>query len=127
MDVTPLVKKGKKIIQSYSGGRFKISGESFEHAVVVIPDDVILWNAASDKGSTDLQADDFSEIIKYAKDYDVFLFGCGAKMAFLSPEIIIHLRQSGVNVDVMDTGAACRTYNVLMAEGRRVLCGLLPA
>ena len=48
-------------------------------------------------------------------------------MAFLPKDLRNALRDAGLSVDIMDTGAACRTYNVLMAEGRQVACALLPS
>ncbi|HET6224238.1 MAG TPA: Mth938-like domain-containing protein, partial [Dongiaceae bacterium] len=56
---------------------------------------------------------------------DLLLVGCGARMAPLPPALRQALRQIGVVMEPMDTGAACRTYNVLMAEGRRVCAALI--
>jgi len=125
MDVTPLVRQGQKIIQSYSNGSFKVNGERFEHALIVQPDDCFEWDTQENAFDA-LTAVDFQYFIDHAKEYDVFLIGCGDDMSFLQPSVKKELRAQGVNIDVMTTGAACRTYNVLMAEGRRVVCALLP-
>lgn len=119
MDITPLVGSGQQIIQSYSGGRFKISGRAFDSAVIVFTDRTVIW----DEAGSDVAA--FAPFI--GADVDVVLFGCGAVFAPLSPDMRRALKAAGLNVEVMDTGAACRTYNVLMAEGRRVAAALLPA
>ena len=124
MDVTPLVKQGQSIIQSYSGGRFRISGEVFEGAVVVTPDAVHGWDY--DGAVADLSIADFETILPQLKDADVVLMGCGAQMEFLPKDVRVALRERGISIDTMDTGAACRTFNVLIAEGRRVTSVLLP-
>jgi uncharacterized protein len=121
MDITPLVGSGQQIIQSYSGGRFRISGRNFDSAVIVFPDRTLEWVV-----TVPPQFDDFARLIDAAAELDVVLFGCGGIFAPLDPVLRRALKATGLSVDVMDTGAACRTYNVLMAEGRRVAAALLP-
>ena len=125
VDVTPLVKEGQQIIQSYAGGRFRVSGLVYQGAVIIWPDRVLGWGF--DGGLDDLSVSDF-DAVTGAEDGlpDVVLLGCGAEMRFLPKELRLGLKEVGLNVEVMDTGAACRTYNVLMAEGRRVVAALLP-
>lgn len=124
MDITPLIKQGQQIIQSYKNGVFRISGEAYEGAVIVTPDETILWD---DVGSfDDLTLDSFQKLIERADDIDVVLLGTGASMQFFDPALKAQLSAKGLPIDAMDTGAACRTYNVLMAEGRRVVSAMLP-
>jgi len=73
-----------------------------------------------------LTAEDFQPIIDDISNIDVVLMGTGAQMQFLPAPLKKALRVQGLSIDVMDTGAACRTYNVLMAEGRRVVTLLMP-
>lgn len=126
MDVTPLVKKGQQIIQSYSGGRFKVSGERHDGAIVVFPSETKAW-APSSHDISELKIEDFDAVLAVKDDLDVILFGTGAAQEFLQPELKKMLKKEGLHIDVMDTGAACRTYNVLMAEGRRVAAILMPS
>ncbi len=126
MDVTPLVRKGQQIIQSYSGGVFKVSGQVYDHAVIVSPDESSKWSVGDVTDVSGLTEEHFSVFIDQSDDIDVLLLGTGADIAFLSADIRRSLRKQGLLVEMMDTGAACRTYNVLMAEGRRVVCALLP-
>jgi uncharacterized protein len=118
MDITPLVKSNAQIIQSYKNGVFKISGEVYQGAVLVRPDAVTVWDAPDFE---QLSVADFSGI-----GAEVLLLGTGEKMRFLSPALRHALREAGVTVEVMDTAAACRTYNVLLAEGRQVCAALIP-
>ncbi|MEM7650901.1 MAG: Mth938-like domain-containing protein [Pseudomonadota bacterium] len=124
MDVTPLVKAGQQIIQSYADGHFRISGKIYDSAVIVLPDSVQKWTFSG--GVSELSEDDFAPLIDVADSIDVVLLGCGPQIQFLSHPLRNALKDKGLSVDVMDTGAACRTYNVLMAEGRRVAAALLP-
>ncbi|MEM7679675.1 MAG: Mth938-like domain-containing protein [Pseudomonadota bacterium] len=125
MDVTPLVKAGQQIIQSYANGKFRISGESYDSAVFVMPSGTQIWDTKATE-IDQLTEQDFSTLIAQANDLDVVLLGCGAEIAFLDKALKQKLSDHGLPVEVMDTGAACRTYNVLMAEGRRVAAALLP-
>ena len=124
MDITPLVAEGQQIVQSYAGGVFRVSGQQYESAVILTPEQTTTWSLSTSQLS-DLTMEDFAPVIACASEYDVFLLGCGDKMAFLDKELKNQLRAKGIAFDCMDTGAACRTYNVLMAEGRRVLGALL--
>lgn len=122
MDVTPLVKRGAQIIQSYAGGKFRVSGQVYESPVIVMADQTIIWPVSSFEN---LKVEDFAPLASRSADVDVVLLGCGASMRFLPPELRAALKAQGLAVDIMDTGAASRTYNVLMAEGRRVAAALL--
>lgn len=122
MDITPLVGAGRQIIQSYNGGRFKISGRHYESPVLVFPEETLSWAVTA----TPPSFADFQPLIVASARLDVVLFGCGPQFAPLDTVLRRMLKEAGMVVDVMDTGAACRTYNVLMADGRRVAAALLP-
>jgi uncharacterized protein len=115
-DVTPLVPAGRKLITAYGDGGFKIAGEAFTGSVLVFPEQVLAWDAA-------LTAESLAPVA--AAKVEILLIGCGSSMAFIAPELRATLRQSGVVIDAMDTGAAARTFNVLLAEGRKVAAALV--
>lgn len=115
-DITPLLNRNQKIIQAYSGGRFKISGEYFDSAVVVTPFNVESWNA-------DISPEAF---FKFKGEIDVLIIGSGKTVQLLMPQQRLAFKEAGFSVEIMDTGAGCRTFNVLTAEGRRVAAALLP-
>ena len=125
MDVTPLIRRGSQVIQSYASGVFKVSGDRYNHAILVSVDESAPWNIGDITDIADLNIQHFSSLIERSEHIDVVLLGCGKTMTFIPPALRAELKKSGLSVDVMDTGAACRTYNVLMAEGRRVVCALL--
>ena len=124
MDVTPLVKSGQQIIQSYAHGGFLVSGARYEGAVIVTPGAVRGWGFAGEARA--LAETDFTPLSAQAREIDVVLLGTGARMALPPAALKTALKAQGLSVEAMDTGAACRTYNVLMAEGRRVAAALLP-
>ncbi len=119
-DVTPLIQAGQKIIQSYAAGKFKINGVYYEYPVIVTSFDVSEWPSAS---LNSLSPDFF---LKWKDDIDVLIIGSGAKGALLMPQKRAEFKEAGFSIEIMDTGAACRTFNVLTAEGRRIAAALLP-
>jgi uncharacterized protein len=121
MDVTPLIRKGAQVIQSYASGTFTVTGKIYTGPVIIFPDEVLEW-----KISTPLSAEDFALLVERKDVLDVVLLGMGKNMALLDPQLRKTLKERGVSPEPMDTGAACRTYNLLMAEGRRVAAALIP-
>lgn len=121
MDITPLVAQGASIIQSYAEGKFRISGMVYDGAVIVFPDHVESWT-----GVAPLVPGHFQSLLNRRDAFDVVLLGCGKTVA---PEMLTlrkDLKARGLHIEFMDTGAACRTFNVLLTEGRRVAAALLP-
>jgi uncharacterized protein len=124
MDLTPLIPAGRQIVESYGSGRFRVSGRVFEGSILVLTDRTAAWPVA-DMASMTL--DGLAAVADAARagTIDLLLVGCGARIAPIPAQIRQALRDVGVVTEPMDTGAACRTYNVLMAEGRRVAAALI--
>ena len=78
------------------------------------------WPLAS---VADLSADHFAAIIDMKPE--IVLLGTGTKFVFPEPALLAPLRKAGIGVEVMDTPAACRTYNILLGEGRDVVAALV--
>ena len=74
----------------------------------------------------DLEAGSFSEVIEASPKIDLLLIGCGTLGKYIEPNIFVQLRDALITAEAMDTGAACRTFNVLIAEDRRVAAALIP-
>ncbi|MGE4312684.1 MAG: Mth938-like domain-containing protein [Pseudobdellovibrionaceae bacterium] len=121
MDVTPLIRSDQQVIQAYAGETFKVSGKTYQGAILVRPDATTAWDAPAFE---DLQPQDFTFSEKDRPD--VILLGVGKLSRFLTREQKQAFASAGIHIEVMDTGAACRTYNVLMAEGRLVAAALYP-
>jgi len=124
MDLTPLIPAGRQIVESYGGGRFRVSGRVFEGSVLVLTDRTSTWPVVD---AASMTVEGLAEVAEAARagTIDLLLVGCGARMASLPPGLRQAFRELGVVMEPMDTGAACRTYNVLMAEGRRVAAALI--
>jgi uncharacterized protein len=124
MDLTPLIPAGRQIVESYGSGRFRVSGRVFEGSILVLTDRAESWPVA-DIASMTLDALAAVTEAARAGTIDLLLVGCGARMAPIPAQVRQAFRDVGVVMEPMDTGAACRTYNVLMAEGRRVAAALI--
>lgn len=110
-------------VTAYGPGWIEINRQRHERAVLVMPEgEIAAWTVQSFEA---LVASDFEALL--AREPELVLFGTGENQRFPHPRLTAALTSAGVGVDVMNTHAACRTYNILMMEGRRVLAALLPA
>ncbi len=112
-----------QVIRTYGPGRFLISDREWREPVLVTPTVTIPWNLT--------RAEDFSVASLAAlKDAptatELLVLGCGARAIFIRPALRAELKAAGFALEVVDTGSACRIYNVLLAEGRRVAAALIP-
>jgi uncharacterized protein len=124
MDITPFIPADRQLIQGYGDGGFTVTGRRWTGSVLIHPARTVPWpvsawaevTLATLAGLTDMAVDERPELL---------LLGCGASMGLVRRDLRQSLREAGMVVDAMDTGAACRTYNVLLAEGRRVAAALI--
>ncbi|MDX2259677.1 MAG: MTH938/NDUFAF3 family protein [Hyphomicrobiaceae bacterium] len=114
---------GRAAIDAYGNGGFRFAGMSHRGALLFLPAEVRGWTASA-AGDIDLAA--LGPVIDSAEPIEVLLIGTGAVQTFLSPDVRGALEARGIVVETMTTGAAARTYNVLLAEGRAVAAALLP-
>ena len=121
MDVTPLVPKDRQVIDSYSAQGFRVSGTLYTGPILVLPQATHPWAVS---GLPEIGLDNLAPVLDAA--VQILLLGCGKHMARVPPQLRQELRARRIVVDAMDTGAACRTYNILLAEDRRVAAALLP-
>lgn len=124
MDLTPLIPQGRQIIEGYGDGGFRVSGQRVEGSIIVFPDKVVAWGPGAPGGVNEDNLEPISAAGR-AGAVELLLIGTGVRMAQIDRSLRQALRADGVVIEVMDTGAACRTYNVLMAEGRRVAAALI--
>ena len=105
----------------YGQGYVMVNGKRFEKSVVVLPERIVDdWPAENFAG---LKAEHLAALA--GLDREIILLGTGAKLRFPRPEIVAPLARAGIGVEVMDLQAACRTYNILLSEGRKVAAALL--
>ena len=121
-DVSPIIPAGRQVVESYGSGSFRISGELYTHSILVQPDITLPW------GITYWAEIEIGTLLALGVDLHrpkTLLIGTGAKQHFPTRAFRQKLRAAGLVVETMNTGAACRTYNVLMAEGRDVAAALI--
>ena len=109
-------------IDAYGNGGFRFGGMSHRGSIICFPDGMWAWPVASIK---DVTADTLAQAFARGNTLDVFLIGAGRDPAFLPPVLRAMFHDLSISVDVMTTGAAVRTYNVLLAENRRAGAGLI--
>jgi uncharacterized protein len=112
---------GQNAITGHGAGYVMVNQQRIETALIVTPERVIQpWQVGALETLT-LEA--FAELI--ALKPELVVFGAGPKFRFPNPRIMAGFSQARIGFEAMDTGAACRTYNVLMSEGRNVAAALL--
>jgi uncharacterized protein len=122
MDLTPLVPAGHQVIERYGPSGFRVAGVIWRGPVLVFPDLTLPWTAA-DAATASWQS--LLPVIEHG-GVQILLLGLGGRTEVVAGELRAALRKLGIALEPMDTGAACRTYNVLLAEDRRVAAALLP-
>ncbi len=123
MDITPRAPADRQVIQAYGCGGFRIAGTRYEGAVLVIPETTQSWPLAA---APALDAASLAALHAADPALELLIVGTGASMARIDAELRAEVKSWGIVMDAMDTGAACRTYNVLLLEERRVAAALLP-
>lgn len=113
--------ENNNLITGYGEGFIEINKKRYAQNLIVLANQLILdWKATS---FDDLTAADFFEIANIKPE--VVLLGTGSSHRFLHPRIAQNLTENGIPIECMTTAAACRTYNILMSEGRHVAAALL--
>ena len=120
MEIAEPPAAGRQVIQAYGGGRFRVSGRVFQGSILVTPDNAEPWPVMDASGIT---AQSLAPVP--ADDIDIVLVGCGAGFRPPPEGLAEALKARGLALEWMDTGAACRTFNVLMAEDRRCAAALI--
>ena len=113
---------GKAPIDAYGDGGFRFAGMSHRGALLCLPSGIYGWDV-SDVEAFDLKV--FSKVFEEQDDIEVLLVGTGRDLRPLSPDLRAAFRESGILADPMSTGAAIRTFNVLLSENRAVAAALL--
>lgn len=103
-------------VDGYGAGFFRVGGEVYQGSVAVLPSGVSAWGGY----------DDAATLIEAAQDLDVLFVGTGGEISHAPTSFREVLEAAGLGVEVMASPAACRTYNILLSEGRRVGLALFP-
>jgi uncharacterized protein len=137
VEITPAIPAGRQVIEAYGDGRFRIAATVYQGSVLVFPERTVTWPVASlaEVDSEEL-ARSLAPVVEPGPQEgegeppvgprpELLLIGCGRRIEPIPPKVVALLREAGVAVEAMDTGAACRTYNVLVGEDRWVAAALV--
>ena len=108
---------GRAPIDAYGNGGFCFADMSHVGSLICLPSGIYGWDVEE---STELTVDMFSKVLEEVSDLEVFLLGTGQDIRMMPSDLKQTLRDAQVSSDPMNTGAAVRTYNVLLAESRAV-------
>lgn len=122
LDINPVVPENRQLIQSYGDRRFRVTGEVYESSILIFPERTENWSVGD---PDDISLDTLSGIVAEKDAVDILLVGCGPKFSMIPKGLRPALREHGIVLEWMDTGAACRTFNVLVAEERRVAAAII--
>ena len=112
---------GTNTITGYGDGYVEINQTPYKHSVLLSSDGAILkWSA---KSFGDLDASHFSQMVDLKPE--LILIGTGSRQQFPKPVLLKSLISAKIGFEIMDSQAACRTYNILVGEGRKVLLALI--
>jgi uncharacterized protein len=112
---------GRNAFTGYGDGYVEVGGKRYRESLVVSGDRIIAdWPARSVES---LSGDHVAAIVELKPE--IVLIGTGARFQFPDQALLVPLQKAGIGVEVMDTQAACRTYNILLGEGRNVAAALI--
>ena len=123
MDITPPLPENAPVLQSYGPGRFTITGTVWTRPVIVLPNQTLSWTVTEFE---DITAESLSPVLEAVPPVELLIVGSGGIMRRLPGPLQQLFAERGVGLDSMATGAACRSFAALMAEGRQVAAALFP-
>ena len=123
MDMTLDSSNSRYLIRSYASGKLRINEETYSQSVIVTSE--VLIHPWFPQNFSELTAILLTELLNFSPQ--IIIIGTGDKWQRISPEWLMIFYQQQIGVEVMDTHAACRTFNILASEGRKVAAGLLIA
>jgi uncharacterized protein len=121
MKLTDDSRAAQNVVRSYEPGELRIGDASYTRSCLVAADRIVAdWPP---QRIDELRAEHLDAVL--ALDPEVVILGTGPQQRFPSPELMSKVLSRGVGLEVMNTGAACRTFNILIAEDRRAVAALL--
>lgn len=116
MKLTEITYDNAPPVEGYGPGFFRIAGEKRDGGQLLLPNKVVAWEGY----------EDLTVILDVASELDVLFVGTGAEIAHVPAAFRTAVEEAGPGLEVMASPTACRTYNVLLSEGRRIGAALLP-
>ena len=122
VDLTTQSAAGRMLIEGYGGGGFRIGGKRVDGSGLVFPERLLAWPVSRWE---DVTPDSFDAVWAEIPKLEILLIGCGARHPMAPKSLRDRFADAGIGVDFMDTGAACRTFNVLLGENRQAAAALI--
>ena len=113
---------GRAPVDAYGNGGFRFADMSHRGSILCLPSGIHGWELADPSA---FRVEDFERILREAEGVEILLVGTGKELKPLPPGLRQAFREVGISADPMSTGAAVRTYNVLLAEDRAVAAALV--
>ena len=113
---------GRHLLDAYGRGGFRFAGMSHRGSILVLPSGIVAWPVSSARG---LKPADLAAVFAEEPALDFLLIGTGVEIVPLPDAVRRPFREAAISLDAMQTGAAARTYNVLLTENRRVGAALI--
>jgi uncharacterized protein len=110
-------------VEAYGRGGFRFADMSHRGSILCLPTGIFAWHPVTPADLTATSA--YERVFALADALDFCLIGTGPEIGAIPERLRWRFRELGIQADTMSTGAAVRTYNVMLAEGRRVAAGLL--
>jgi uncharacterized protein len=120
MDITPLIPADRQLIQGYGDGTFRVTGTVHRGSILIFPAHTLPWPVTT---PAEITLEALAAVTP--AEVEILLLGTGTKIVPASAELRRAMRAQRIALEIMDTGAACRTYNVLLSEARRVAAALI--
>lgn len=112
-----------QLIRNYGPGHFVIADRRWDGPVLVTEAKTFTWTVTR---AEDLSVEGLAPLAEAAVPIEFLVVGCGPRPVFVPPAKRATFKAAGLALEIVDTGAACRIFNVMVAEGRRVAAALIP-
>ena len=122
IEIRPAHFPGRAPIDAYGNGGFRFADMSHRGSLLLLPSGIYGWEPIDAK---ELTVGHFEKVLAEAQDIEVLLIGTGDGMRVLPKELRAAFKEAGIAVDPMSTGAAVRTYNIMLSESRAVAAALI--
>lgn len=122
MEFTEITSSEEAFIAGYGDGGFRMGEGRFDGSMLITPTGFYPWDVQTKE---DISIENLNLILEMADQIEILIIGMGVSMAFLPKDIRHMFAKNDIAIEVMDTGAAARTYNVLLQEGRKVTAALI--
>lgn len=122
MELIPLKRGQAPMIDGYGQGRFRVGGQDHPGSIIAVGEHVFPWPV---RQFADLSVESFEPLSELEQLPEIVLLGCGPAMGLIKSAMKAALKDRGLVVDPMPTAAACRTYNLMLGEDRRVAACLI--